>query len=77
MQNKIKYDYKFELKNTDGDTILTHWCKSNKEWLEDYENRLCLLYGLKGKMDYENGCGYILCEDGSVVSYTRQVRGEI
>lgn len=76
MKNKIKYDYKVELLNTDGKSIWTDWKKSKKEWLDDYEDRLTSFYDLKGKMDEKNGCGYIICEDGSVVSYTRQMRGE-
>ena len=73
---RVKYDYKVELLDKEGKVVWTDWKKSKKDWLEDYEDRLYSFYDLKGRMDETNGCGYIECEDGSVVSYTRQVRGE-
>ena len=73
---RVKYDYKVELLSKEGKVVWTDWKKSKKDWLEDYEDRLYSFYDLKGRMDEKNGCGYIECEDGSVVSYTRQVRGE-
>ena len=73
---RIKYDYKVEHLNKEGKVVSYSWMKSKKAWLEDYENRINYFPHLKGQMNKENSCGFVLCEDGTIFSYTRQVRGE-